>query len=176
MVRSNCAWLAAGVLVLGITATHARAEPAYTAHSILEHFSEPQDGGGAARAVCVGDCTTPVAKPRDTEVFDLAVTFELNSDTLTPDARRNLDEFARALQDPRLSSRRFSLDGHTDARGRESYNQDLSERRAAAVKSYLIQKGVSAGQLEAHGYGMNRPRTDDPLDGANRRVETRLIR
>jgi outer membrane protein OmpA-like peptidoglycan-associated protein len=50
----------------------------------------------------------------------------------------------------------------------------LSERRAKAVEDYLVSRGVEARQLEAHGYGMSRPKTSDPLDGANRRVETRL--
>lgn len=51
----------------------------------------------------------------------------------------------------------IEIAGHTDSRGDEAYNQDLSQRRAEAVKAYLVSRGVSADQLQAVGYGETRP-------------------
>ena len=67
-----------------------------------------------------------------------------------------LDEIARALVDnPRID--RVTITGYTDRLGTEAYNQKLSERRAAAVKSYLVGKGVAASRLEAIGRGEANP-------------------
>ncbi|WP_128564965.1 OmpA family protein [Methylobacterium crusticola] len=158
----------------------ARAGPAYTANDIVKHFSP--DGGGDARfgrtrGLCVGthsECNAGTEARKPTGNFDLVVNFELNSDTLTPGAKANLDEFARALQDARLKSASFVVEGHTDGRGSDDFNVTLSARRANAVVQYLAARGVQPKQLAAKGYGKARPLASDPLDPANRRVETRL--
>jgi outer membrane protein OmpA-like peptidoglycan-associated protein len=72
------------------------------------------------------------------------------------------------------------IEGHTDAIGGESYNQGLGERRAAAIRAALVNRGLSLGQLNVRGFGKSHPvvpnqnpdGTDDP-DGRqqNRRVE-----
>lgn len=113
--------------------------------------------------------------PKSSDAYDLLVTFRLGSDELTNQARRNLDEFAVALGSPELSELSFAVDGHTDARGSESFNMDLSQRRAASVVRYLTSKGVAPGRLVATGYGESRPMRSDPFDPVNRRVETRRI-
>lgn len=154
----------------------ARADPAYTADAVADFFVAQSLGG--ARAICVGtaeECDAQLVEEEQASAFDLLVTFDFNSDDLTPAARQNLDEFAEALQDPRLSGERFAIEGHTDATGSERYNQDLSQRRADAVLDYLASLGVNTENLEAAGYGMSRPRADDPFDPENRRVETRLV-
>lgn len=64
--------------------------------------------------------------------------------------------------------------GHTDSVGSESYNQDLSERRAAVVKEYLVSKGISADRLTSKGYGESSPVADNSTDegrAQNRRTE-----
>jgi outer membrane protein OmpA-like peptidoglycan-associated protein len=91
---------------------------------------------------------------------------------LTPAARKNLDEFVKALADPALAARRFHVDGHTDGRGRDDANLRLSQRRAASVRNYLVSAGIDPARLDARGYGKSRPKANDPLDPANRRVET----
>ncbi|WP_293865826.1 OmpA family protein [uncultured Alsobacter sp.] len=149
----------------------AQAQPSYSAQSVLDFFLAPRPGG--TRAVCVGGCAKQADPVRNT--FDLEVTFDLNSDALTEPARRNLSEFAKALNDPRLETLRFAIDGHTDARGPETYNLTLSERRAQSVVSFLAQQGINRERLAPKGYGKTQPKTDDPFDGANRRVETRLL-
>ena len=93
---------------------------------------------------------------------------------MTPAAKANLDEFAKALQDARLKSASFVVEGHTDGRGGDDFNLGLSSRRANTVVKYLAGRGVQAGQLSAKGYGKARPLASDPLDPANRRVEARL--
>jgi outer membrane protein OmpA-like peptidoglycan-associated protein len=149
--------------------------PSYHAQDILEHFlthPEPE----STRSVCIGteaDCGKST-ETRQAPGFDLEVTFKLNSDLLTATAKQNLDEFAKALKDPRLGPYAFAVDGYTDARGGDSYNLRLSQRRAQAVTEYLATQGVAKNKLKPHGFGKQNPKTPDPLDPANRRVETRI--
>ena len=158
--------------------TASLAEPAYKASDIVKHFVP--ENFGSSRGLCIGtegECggAETAGKPgRPAEGFDLVVTFDYNSDVLTTQARENLDEFHKALLDSKLSEAEFVVEGHTDARGTESYNLTLSQRRAKAVVRYLAEKGVSPAKLEPRGFGKTKPRTPDPYDAANRRVETRL--
>jgi outer membrane protein OmpA-like peptidoglycan-associated protein len=84
-----------------------------------------------------------------------------------------IDALGKALSDPKLKGNSFVLAGHTDAIGSEVVNQDLSERRADAVKEYLIDKyGLAPDQLVTAGYGKTRLKDKDhPSAAANRRVE-----
>jgi outer membrane protein OmpA-like peptidoglycan-associated protein len=77
------------------------------------------------------------------------------------------------LRLPEAQGRKLKIVGHTDARGSEPYNQALSERRAAAVRSYLkAEFGVAADQLEIMGEGEREPVSgSDPYAADNRRVE-----
>ena len=78
-----------------------------------------------------------------------------------------------ALRDPRLAAFSFLIAGHTDAKGGVEFNQKLSERRADAVRSYLIaQFGIAAERLSAKGYGKSQLLDPaNPEDGVNRRVQ-----
>ena len=107
--------------------------------------------------------------------LDLLINFDLDSARLTDAARQNLDAFVQALHHPALSGLRFAVEGHTDATGPDAYNLSLSRRRAAAVVDYLAARGVDTDRLAAQGYGESRPRTADPEDPQNRRVETRRL-
>jgi outer membrane protein OmpA-like peptidoglycan-associated protein len=146
-------------------------KPAYTHEDIIEHL-------GLHRGVCIGTeqtcpTTTPPA-PDPAVSFDLVITFDYASDVLNEAAKRNLNEFAKALRDERLRTVSFLVEGHTDARGSDSYNLGLSERRAQAVVAYLTAQGVERNKVMAKGHGEAKPRMPDPLDPANRRVETRI--
>jgi outer membrane protein OmpA-like peptidoglycan-associated protein len=103
----------------------------------------------------------------------LYVNFSYNSADLTSDARITIDRLGYALADDRLRSFAFMIEGHTDAKGSDQYNQALSERRAEAVRRYLAEQfGIEPGRLSARGFG--RLRLLDPAhpeDGANRRVQ-----
>ncbi|MGF1533835.1 MAG: OmpA family protein [Bernardetiaceae bacterium] len=79
---------------------------------------------------------------------------------------------------------RIRIEAHTDERGGDAYNQGLSERRAKAVKDYLVGQGIAADRLESIGYGETRPAQPNRVDGIlnetnmaiNRRVEFKLIK
>ncbi|MDB5512260.1 MAG: ompA family protein [Enterovirga sp.] len=164
------------VVLFGCAASGAFAQ-SYKAQDIVSHFA-PLPDLGPSRALCIGtdsECAKSVpSKPKVTSNFDLVVNFEYNSATLTKGAKANLDEFARALKDPRLGASSFVVEGHTDGKGGDSYNLDLSSRRAQSVVAYLKEQGVEPAKLEAHGYGKQKPLTQDALGASNRRVETRL--
>jgi len=83
------------------------------------------------------------------------VNFETGSAVLTGCSKPILDDVAIGLrEDPRL---RIELQGHTDSAGSVRHNQGLSERRAAAVRDYLMSQGVGASQLEARSFGETQP-------------------
>jgi outer membrane protein OmpA-like peptidoglycan-associated protein len=104
---------------------------------------------------------------------DLYVNFAFDSAELTSDARITLDRLGAALSDPRLQAFSFQIAGHTDATGGAEYNQRLSERRAEAVRRYLVARhGVAPARLSALGYGESRLLDPArPEDGVNRRVQ-----
>jgi outer membrane protein OmpA-like peptidoglycan-associated protein len=173
---------AAAVLAASILASSApvRADPAYSSENVVQIFLKQKDAlkGSKTRALCVGtaaDCKKQegAAAPPPVQ-FDLLANFEFNSDKLTPAARENLDQFAKALKDPRLAGSKFEIDGHTDAVGPEEYNLGLSERRADAVVSYLASEGIDKSVLTAKGFGKAKPRVANPYSPENRRVETHL--
>lgn len=73
----------------------------------------------------------------------------------------------------RCPSQHFVIEGHTDLSGSAPHNQELSKRRADAVKDYLVAHGIAADRLTTVGYGSTRPLTTDPSPSAqaiNRRV------
>ena len=168
--------LSLGLMILpALVGAPAFADPAYKADAVADFFSKAVTSS-KTRSICFGtaaDCPAP--PPAATAKFDLLVNFEFNSDKLTQAARENLDQFAKALVDPRLKGQKFEIDGHTDATGAEQYNLGLSERRAAAVVAYLASQGLSAADLKAKGFGKSKPRVADPFSPENRRVETHLL-
>lgn len=113
-----------------------------------------------------------VAK-KDLPRIDITINFDYDSDQIRPDSIGAVDELGKALTNEALAGSRIVLNGHTDAAGSDNYNQDLSERRAAAVRAYLISNfEISAERLVAVGYGEERLKnSDDPLGAENRRVE-----
>lgn len=68
----------------------------------------------------------------------LTINFAFDSAKLLPEAIPNLRNLGRALQSPQLAPYRIRIEGHTDSTGAETYNQTLSQRRAAEVKAYLV--------------------------------------
>jgi OOP family OmpA-OmpF porin len=83
--------------------------------------------------------------------------FEFNKATLTPAARAKLDsEVVAKIREVR-NLRFVNVNGHTDRLGSAQYNQKLSEKRAEAVKAYLVSKGVDASKVETYGFGKTLP-------------------
>ncbi|GAB4192750.1 MAG: OmpA family protein [Wenzhouxiangellaceae bacterium] len=107
------------------------------------------------------------------EKIDLpGVQFEFDSARLTAKSLAILNEAAALLN--HHSKIKVEVGGHTDSVGSDSYNQQLSERRAAAVRQYLIDKGVSADRMTSRGYGEDRPVASNETDAGraqNRRTE-----
>jgi outer membrane protein OmpA-like peptidoglycan-associated protein len=166
--------LAAGFCALSPFSAQAQS---YKADDIIKHFGAAKPNLGVSRGLCVGteaECNKAGHAVKPVGAFDLVVKFKYNSDVLEPEAKLNLDEFAKALKDPNLSASSFLVEGHTDARGSADYNLNLSERRARAVVGYLRERGVDEAKLVPRGYGQSKPLVADKFSGDNRRVETRL--
>lgn len=101
------------------------------------------------------------------------VLFTSGGKTLSPTARQSLDRVASALVE-QTSESRVVIEGHTDARGSDTKNQELSQQRAEAVRDYLVQKGMDAQRVAAVGKGEESPIADnESAEGraTNRRVE-----
>ena len=106
--------------------------------------------------------------------LDARVLFDFDQDTLRPEAGTVLDQVAAAT----AVDGRLQVNGHTDAKGSDSYNLDLSQRRAETVAAALVERGLSA-DLVAQGFGETQPIAADALGGKdnpggralNRRVE-----
>ena len=101
-----------------------------------------------------------------------SVLFRSAESTLLPSAQVKLGQVADALL--AIRARNLIVEGHTDSQGSESYNQGLSQRRADAVRDYLVQKGYPADRIQARGKGKGSPIADNasPEGRANnRRVE-----
>jgi len=101
-----------------------------------------------------------------------SIIFRSAKSTLLSSAQVKLDQVANALIAVR--ARNLIVEGHTDSQGSESYNQGLSQRRADAVRDYLVQRGYPADRIQARGKGEGNPIADNasPEGRANnRRVE-----
>jgi outer membrane protein OmpA-like peptidoglycan-associated protein len=140
----------------------------------VANFLAQQVDLGMSRAICVGTKEECAASKPAVKGFDMMLTFDLDSANLSDEARRNLDVIAAALQDSRLRAARFNVEGHTDARGRDTYNTSLSVNRANAVIDYLTHKNVPRDRLHGIGLGKTAPRNPDPFNPENRRVELKL--
>ena len=83
--------------------------------------------------------------------------FEFNKATLTSGARATLDKEVIARLSAIRNIRFINVNGHTDRLGSAQYNQKLSEKRAEAVRAYLVSKGVDASRIETYGFGKTLP-------------------
>jgi len=103
----------------------------------------------------------PVAKPEPKKpaIVNLASTelFEFNKATLTPEARSTLDREVIARLKDVGELRYLNVNGHADRLGSVQYNQMLSEKRAEAVRAYLVSNGADASKIETFGFGKTTP-------------------
>ncbi len=102
------------------------------------------------------------------------VHFKFDSDKLSANDINALDVHAAYLTSPAGRNENLVIEGHTDERGTRTYNLALGERRAKAVKNYLVLKGVAPSRIELVSYGFEKP--VDPAHneaawGQNRRAE-----
>jgi outer membrane protein OmpA-like peptidoglycan-associated protein len=145
------------------------------------------DGDGIldAQDACPSEKGNPTSDPKTngcpdavriqgTQIIILQqVNFETARDEIKSDSFGLLGQVAAVLaQHPEIA--RLAVDGHTDARGAEKANINLSQRRALAVVRWLTEHGIDARRLEARGFGPRRPIADNATDAGrakNRRVE-----
>ncbi|MBL8613371.1 MAG: OmpA family protein, partial [Myxococcales bacterium] len=103
--------------------------------------------------------------------------FAFNSATILPDSFPLMQKIADIFnQTPAI--KKVAIEGHTDNKGSAVYNKNLSQNRANSVMQWLVQHGVAANRLEAHGYGLEKPIADNATEegrAANRRVEFHIL-
>ncbi len=104
------------------------------------------------------------------------VEFDFNKATIRPSSYPELNQVVDMMKlSPEL---RIRINGHTDDIGSEDYNMNLSQKRADAVKSYLISKKIQSDRIETAGYGESKPIASNKSDEdrqKNRRIEIELI-
>jgi outer membrane protein OmpA-like peptidoglycan-associated protein len=141
------------------------------------HQEEVQVVPGGEALVRVQLAPTVVRITAERIEIDEKVHFETGRAVIKSDSFDLLEEVAGViLAHPNIG--RIEVAGHTDSRGSDTFNQTLSQRRAEAVRDFLVQAGVSEDRLLAAGYGETEPIETNRMDSgraANRRVEFRLV-
>jgi outer membrane protein OmpA-like peptidoglycan-associated protein len=129
--------------------------------------------GRATRSLSSTEREEIASAAMDKPNIDLEITFDYNSANISTKSLTSVQALGRALTSPDLKGSTFVLAGHTDAAGGESYNQELSERRADSIKRYLVDKySISATDLVTVGYGKSKLKDPaQPLSEVNRRVQ-----
>lgn len=197
MSNRNCfsKKLALAVLALGAMATGASAAE-LSDRQIIEKLKQPR----VTRSLSGVAAETPALKPgehafiekirktrslsaadrqqvaeiaRTRPAIDLEIYFDYNSASVSPKAEPQLHNLGKALTSADLAGSVMMLAGHTDAKGNDSYNQSLSERRAETVRKFLIETyKVPAENLVSAGYGETELKNRaDPYAAENRRVQ-----
>ena len=137
-------------------------------------FPKPEPAPApAAPSVDADACQALIASAIDGQ----KILFETDKAVIKSDSEGVLDAVAKAANE--CPAVRMEIGGHTDSRGRDAYNQELSEARANAVKTYLANAGVDASRLDAKGYGETQPiASNKNRDGRaqNRRIEFNVIK
>ncbi len=114
----------------------------------------------------------PATKKTQSIAFSKLINFEYNSSKIILKSFDALNKLSEVLKYEKMLSKVIRIEGHTDSVGLAKDNQVLSEKRALAVKHYLVKKGVKESRLQTVGYGFNHLYdTEHPKDGINRRVE-----
>ncbi|PID58171.1 MAG: hypothetical protein CR986_08095 [Ignavibacteriae bacterium] len=104
------------------------------------------------------------------------INFRVNSDEILDNSKEILDNVVVVLNE--LPNVKLDIQGYTDSDGNKKYNQDLSARRAASVKKYLVAKGIAANRLTTKGFGESNPIADNKTKegrAKNRRIEFEVV-
>jgi len=152
-----------GLILIGCTTMEDKNQPP-------PPVAPPVEAAAPAPAPAPEPAPAPAPKP---EVIVLeGVNFDFDKDTLKPSATEILDHAVSVIQ--QHPDMRFSVSGYTDSIGSDAYNDDLSLRRANAVRDYLTQHGVAANRLDVSSHGESNPVADNATKegrAKNRRVE-----
>lgn len=152
----------------------------YTARVEAEDFLIKQETFDVVAREQAEPTITLIARPRQSMVqvqrrqivIRRQVNFATDSAEILPSSTELLSEVADVvMRHPELT--RIEVQGHTDNRGGAQHNMELSQRRAEAVRDWLVRAGVDAGRLEARGYGQEQPRVPN-ITAANRARNRRV--
>ena len=117
-----------------------------------------------AAAPAASGAAAPAPKPAGEKITVAAdALFDFNKAVLRPEGKAKLDELVSKAKAIKLEV--ILAVGHTDRLGGDAYNQKLSEKRAAAVKEYLVAKGIEANRVYTEGKGEKQPVTGDKCKG-----------
>ncbi|GAA5236491.1 OmpA family protein [Verticiella sediminum] len=117
-----------------------------------------------------------VAPVAEKVVYDADTFFDFDKTDIKPDGRQMLDELVRQVNNLELEV--IIAVGHTDSIGTDAYNQGLSERRANAVKQYLVGRGIDPNRIYTEGKGESQPVASNATRegrAQNRRVELEVV-
>lgn len=132
-----------------------------------------QDDDANANATPVEAAPVQVVEEAPVEVLETVFYFDFDDSALKPGARAELTKHAMNFK---ATPRNVRIDGHTDERGSREYNMALGERRANAVRDFLVLQGVDASLIEVVSYGEERPAamgSNESSYGQNRRAEVK---
>ncbi|OIQ03591.1 MAG: hypothetical protein COS82_05180 [Zetaproteobacteria bacterium CG06_land_8_20_14_3_00_59_53] len=157
----------------------AQANLLWAAHELTEGIHPDENARLIGEAIKHADLAVEACKkPMKAETIALTgVNFETNSDALTPASISILDGAVATLK--KRADVRVEVGAHTDSRGKDSYNQQLSEKRAASVRAYLVGHGIAGDRLTSRGYGESKPVADNATAegrAKNRRVELVVLK
>jgi outer membrane protein OmpA-like peptidoglycan-associated protein len=152
------------ILVLAITACASSfAQPIKNASvdQLVEHLAGPEEP--KTRSL-----RNLKPEPRS---IDLVIQFDFDSSKLQDSSKPLLDNLVSAMKTDRLMNVRFLVEGHTDAKGSLTYNQNLSTRRAESVVNYMTDMGIDKSRMESIGKGFSELLySEKPQAMENRRV------
>ncbi len=176
IVRAACVAFAMVLVVSAASGTASAADvkavgaQTMSADEISNQLSAPDKGGFKTRGI--RRHSTSSGK------VDLKIYFASGSDTIDAKSHRQLGEIAKALNSSALNKAKIRIEGHTDSVGDEAYNMDLSKRRAASIKKFLVQThGVAAGRLDTVGKGESEPVASNATsDGRARNRRVTLVK
>lgn len=151
--------------------------------NVQTNAAAPVDAGTPSTPPAVEEkiAATPSTPPE--EVEEVLVTafknlnFDTDKDIIRSESFESMNKLAELLK--KETSWKLKIEGHTDNVGTDAHNLDLSKRRAASAKKYLVDKGAVAGMIETEGYGESKPIADNKTaEGRqkNRRVAFTIIR
>lgn len=120
---------------------------------------------------CIGCPALACTDPRGTIRILQRIEFETDRDVLRPESDPVL-QAVREILATNDQIRKLRVEGHTDDRGNDAHNLDLSKRRASSVMRWLVEHGIAAERLESEGYGETRPLV--PNRGAGRQTNRRV--
>lgn len=172
--------LACAPLALVHLASHAQGDPLFRGKDVDEskliEALTPQ-ASIRTRSIHVSPSSDRAAPVKKAAAASMLITFETNSAELKPQSRKLLDTLGRALASDKLAKFSFAIEGHADPRGGEQFNQELSQRRAEAVASYLGEHHqIDASRLRPIGKGQSEPlNLSQPEAPENRRVTVKTL-